>query len=113
MIRGLIIFNNESYQPKEWQATLLYWAIYVAAATVNIIGIRAFPRIETFAFMFHICSFFVILVSMVYLSPQSSASFVFADFENSGGWSSDALSWCLGLLTSAWSFVGETFPHLL
>lgn len=106
MIQGLIIFNNDSYSPKEWHGLLLYWAVYLVAATVNIVGIRAFPRIETMAFVFHICTFFVVIVSMVYLSPQSKASFVFADFENSGGWSSNGLSWCLGLLTSSWSFVG-------
>ena len=106
MIRGLIIFNNDSFDATEWHGLLLYWAVYVVAALVNIAGIRAFPRIETLAFVFHICSFFVIVVSMVYLSPQSKASFVFADLENSGGWSSNGLSWCLGLLTSSWSFVG-------
>ena len=106
MIRGLIIHNVDSYDPKEWHGMLLYWAVYIVAAAVNIVGIRAFPRIETLAFVFHICSFFVVIVSMVYLSPRSKASFVFADLENSGGWSSNGLSWCLGLLTSSWSFVG-------
>lgn len=106
MIQGLIILNNDNYSPKEWHGLLLYWAVYIVAATVNIVGIRAFPRIETLAFVFHIGTFFVVIVPMVYLSPQSKASFVFADFENSGGWSSNGLSWCLGLLTSSWSFVG-------
>ena len=106
MIRGLVIFNHDSYDPTEWHGMLLYWGIYIVAAAVNIIGIRAFPRIETLAFVFHICSFFVVIISMVYLSPRSKASFVFADLENSGGWSSNGLSWCLGLLTSSWSFVG-------
>ena len=107
MVQGLIILNVETYEPLRWQGTLLYWAVLLVAAAVNILGIRFFPHIETVAFIFHICFFFVLLVPLVYLSPQSSAAFVFADFENAGGWSSNGVSWCIGLLTSAWSFVGR------
>ena len=106
LIQGLIILNVPSYTPQPWHGTLLYWAVLLLAVLVNILGIRVFPYIETFAFIFHICFFFILLVPLVYLSPQSSTRFVFADIENSGGWKSDGISWCIGLLTSAWSFVG-------
>jgi len=107
MLQGLIVLNVEAYEPSRWQGTLLYWAVLLIAVAVNILGIRVFPHIETLAFIFHICLFFVILVPLVYLSPQSSAAFVFADIENAGGWQSNSVSWCIGLLTSAWSFVGK------
>lgn len=107
MIQGLIILNVESYEPVAWHGTMLFWAVLLVAVLVNILGIRVFPHIETAAFIFHICFFFVLLVPLVYLSPQSTARFVFTDFENSSGWGSNGLSWCLGLLTSAWSFVGK------
>ena len=111
MIQGLIILNVEAYEPLRWHATMLYWMVLLIAVLVNILGIRVFPHIETVAFIFHICFFFVLLVPLVYLSPRSTARFVFADFENSGGWKSNGLSWGLGLLTSAWSFVGEYPPQ--
>ncbi|KAL6716628.1 hypothetical protein ACLMJK_006196 [Lecanora helva] len=85
---------------------MIYWAVLLLSVFVNILGIRIFPHIETLAFIFHICFFFVLLVPLVYLSPQSTTKFVFTDFENVGGWKSDGVSWFLGLLTSAWSFVG-------
>ena len=107
MIQALIIFNNETYEPMAWHATMLYWAVILIAVLVNTLGISVFPHIETLAFIFHVCFFFILLVPLVYLSPQSTARFVFADLENSGGWRSNGLSWCIGLLTSAWSFVGE------
>ena len=106
MIQGLIALNVESYVEERWHGTMLYWAVILVSAAVNILGIRYFPHIETLAFIFHICLFFILLVPLVYLSPQSSARFVFADFENTGGWSNNGVSWCIGLLTSAWSFVG-------
>lgn len=107
MIQGLIILNVDTYEPLRWHETMIYWAILLLSVFVNILGIRIFPHIETVAFILHICFFFVLLVPLVYLSPRSTARFVFTDFENVGGWNSDGVSWCLGLLTSAWSFVGE------
>ncbi|KAI4154928.1 MAG: hypothetical protein L6R39_001325 [Caloplaca ligustica] len=105
-IQGLLTFNIESYVSHNWHGTLIYWAILLVAALVNILGIRFFPHIETLAFVHHVCFFFVFLVPLVYLSPQSTASFVFANFENAGGWESNGISWGIGLLASAWAFVG-------
>ncbi|KAL8900820.1 MAG: hypothetical protein Q9207_005511 [Kuettlingeria erythrocarpa] len=107
MVQGLIVLNAEEYEPLRWHGTLIYWMILLIAVLVNVLGTTIFPHIETAAFLFHICFFFVLLVPLVYLAPQSTARFVFTDFENTGGWKSDGVSWCLGLLTSAWSFVGE------
>ena len=107
MVQGLIILNVDTYEPLRWHGTMIYWAIILLSVLVNILGIRIFPHVETVACIFHICFFFVLLVPLVYLSPQSTARFVFTDFENVGGWKSNGVSWFLGLLASAWSFVGE------
>ena len=107
MIQGLVILNVENYEPLRWHGTLMYWAILLLSVLVNILGVGIFPHIETVAFICHICFFFALLVPLVYLSPQSTAKFVFTDFENVGGWHSNGVSWFLGLLTSAWSFVGK------
>ena len=107
MIQGLLIFNVNSYEPLRWHSTMLYWMVLMIAMLVNILGIRVFPHIETGAFICHICFFFVLLVPLVYLTPQSTARFVFTGFENTGGWRGNGISWCLGLVTSAWSFVGR------
>ena len=105
-IQGLLILNIETYNPQRWHGTFLYWAVIMVAVAVNILGIRFFPHIETLAFIHHICFFFVFLIPLVYLAPQSTASFVFANFENTSGWESNGVSWGIGLLASAWAFVG-------
>lgn len=111
MVQGLIILNVDGYEPLRWHGTMIYWTILLIAVLVNILGIGVFPHIETVALIFHICLFFVLLVPLIYLAPRSTAQFVFADHENAGGWSSNGVSWFLGLLTSAWSFVGERLPY--
>lgn len=110
-IQGLLVFNIESYVSQDWHGTFIYWGILMVAAVVNILGIKFFPHIETLAFIHHVCFFFIFLVPLVYLSPQSTPSFVFANFENVGGWKSNGISWGIGLLASAWSFVG-TFSSI-
>lgn len=105
-IQGLLVFNIESYESQNWHGTFIYWGILMIAALVNILGIKFFPHIETLAFIHHVSFFFVFLVPLVYLSPQSTTSFVFANFENAGGWTSNGVSWGIGILASAWAFVG-------
>lgn len=91
---------------------MIYSAIILLSVLVNILGIRIFPHIETVAFIYHICFFFALLVLLIYLSPRSTAKFVFADFENVDGGKSNGVSWFLGLLTSAWSFAGQSQKNL-
>ena len=106
LVQGLLIFNISSYEPLEWHATMLYWMVLLIAMSVNILGIKIFPHIESAAFIIHICFFFALLVPLVYLTPQTTARYVFSGFENAGGWENNGISWCIGLLTTAWSFVG-------
>lgn len=107
MIQGLIILNYpDTYVPQQWHGTLMYWAVTLVIVCVNIFGIRIFPHLETLALILHVFFFFCILVPLVHLAPRSSAEFVFASFENNGGWHSDGVSWCIGLLTSTYSFSG-------
>ena len=91
-----------------WHGTLFYWAVILLSILTNILGIRFFPHIETAALILHIVYFFALLVPLVYLAPQSSAAFVFQSFENSGGWTNNGVSWCIGLITSTYALSGQT-----
>ncbi len=54
----------------------------------------------------HIAGFFGILIPLVYLAPHSSATDMFTRFENGGGWSTQGLSFFVGLVTDVYSFLG-------
>ena len=64
MIQGLIILNVDAYEPLRWHGSMIYWAIILLSVSVNVLGIRIFPHIETVAFIFHICLFLVLLVPL-------------------------------------------------
>ena len=107
-IQALLVLNYDSYTPERWQGTLLFWAVVIVAGFINVFGVRILPHLETLMGVLHICLWFAFFIPLVYLSPQNSASFVFTHFENSSGWKSNGVSWCIGLLTSAFPFVGKS-----
>ena len=82
------------------------WAIVALSLLINIFGIRILPHVASLAGICHVLFFFALLIPLVYLAPQSPASFVFATFENNGGWKQDGISWCIGLLTAVFPLVG-------
>ena len=107
-IQGLITLNYDSYVFARWHGTLLMWALTLLAFVVNIFAVKFLPHIETFSGVCHVLFFFALLIPLVYLSPHKSASFVFTQSVNQGGWSSDGLSWCVGLLTVTFPFIGKS-----
>lgn len=61
----------------------------------------------------HIVGYFLTLIVMAVMTKEKhDAKFVFATFINSSGWSSDGVSFCIGLLTSVYGFGGiDTAAH--
>lgn len=106
MIQGLIILNNADYEPQRWHGTLLFYALILVSLLFNTLFVRCLPQIEGIILVLHIAGFFGILIPLVYLAPHSSAADVFTRFQNGGGWSSQGLSFFVGLVTGVYSFLG-------
>lgn len=54
----------------------------------------------------------VIAVLLACTQDKHDASYVFLDFTNSTGWSSDGVAWCVGLLPSLYAFFSlDTATH--
>ncbi|EDN92338.1 hypothetical protein SS1G_08201 [Sclerotinia sclerotiorum 1980 UF-70] len=107
LIQGLLILNYPDYDPKLWQATLLFYAIALFGAFINTYLGGLLPRIEAMMLIVYILGFIGVLIPLVYLSPHSSAEKVFTTFQNLGGWNSMGLSFFVGWITSVSSFVGN------
>ncbi|TKA69193.1 hypothetical protein B0A55_07074 [Friedmanniomyces simplex] len=89
-----------------WHGTLLMWAVVGKLFAVNVWAIQLLPVVELIGGICHGVFFVMLLVTLVALAPPSSADFFATDFVNGGGWSSDGVSWCIGLLTLVYCFVG-------
>ena len=107
MIQGLLILNYPGYVPQQWQGTLLFWAIILVSVFVNAVVSSILPKIEGCIFALHVLGFLAILVVLTYMAPHGTASEVFTLFLNQGDWSTQRLSFMIGLIGMSFSFVGK------
>lgn len=107
MIQGLIVLNNPTYVPQRWQGTLLFYAVILVGLFFNTLLVKFLPKVEGLILIIHIGGFFAVLIPLVYTVPHGSASDVFRQFENGGGWSTQGLSFFVGIVTGVYSFLGQ------
>ena len=73
----------------------------------NTLLVKLLPKVEGLILIIHIGGFFAVLIPLVYTAPHGSASDVFRQFENGGGWSTQGLSFFVGIVTGVYSFLGQ------
>ena len=113
LVQGLFVLNYPDYVYERWHGTLLYTAIILISVCVNVFAIRILPHLESLILIMHIGLWFILLIPLVCLAPQHSAAWVFTDFENLGGWSSNGVAWSIGLLTTAFPFTSKSTCNIL
>lgn len=107
MLQGLIVLTNPDYKPERWQGTLIIWACLVFAVSVNVGVNWLLPRFENAVLMLHVVGFFAVLIPLVVLGPHEPASDVFGTWLNEGDWSTQSLSFFVGILGDAFAFLGK------
>ncbi|CAN9297832.1 unnamed protein product [Alternaria alternata] len=114
LIQGLLMLcQPDTYVPQNWHVTLLYWAIIAFCVFINIAAGWLLPKFEGALLVLHILGFFAILIPLLVLGPQGNAKEIFTTFVNMGGWQSQGLSFCVGIMGSVFAFVGGDGPiHL-
>ena len=103
IIQGLIIVNNPSYEPTNWQGTLFVFAMVVVIWCCNIWGAKELPLLQNVLLCIHVITFLVIVVVLWTLAPRQSTKVVFLELTNDGGWSSMGLSLLIGQITAIFS----------
>ena len=108
MIETLVQFNHDSYVPKRWHGTLIYWAIVLLSTTTCILLNRSLPWIENVTLILHVVLFVILIVVICAVSPsRHTAAFVFTKSINNSGWSNDGIAWCIGMLSSCYVVASE------
>ena len=106
LVGGLIAEVWPLYVSFSWHEWLFLWAVLLIAILANtVIGIQL-PRIEVMILVAYIVCFFAIVIPMVAMSSHESASNVFTTFLNRGGWSSQGLSFWVGMVGNVFAFIG-------
>jgi choline transport protein len=115
----MVILTNDTYIPARWQALLLYWAVLIYAAVMNICSSRLLPTSNLLAGVLHVTGFLAVLIVLGVMAHKNTATFVFTEVSNSSGWSNDGVSWLVGLLSAVYPLLGydaachlaEEMPH--
>ena len=105
-IQGLIVMTRPDYDIKAWQTVLLFWASMVFTIFVNTVIGRFLPKFEGFILILHILGFFAILIPLAIFGLHQPASEVFKTFLNTGDWSTQGLSFMVGIIGSVYTFTG-------
>ncbi|KAF2185564.1 amino acid transporter [Zopfia rhizophila CBS 207.26] len=101
MVQGLVIFHNETYEPKRWHATMFMWAFIVAPVLCNLFLRRVLNTLETIGGICHVLFFIVVIATLSTLADRSTPEFVFQTLTTDvSGWSNPGVAWSLGLLTT-------------
>jgi choline transport protein len=107
MLQALVALNNPTYMPKPWHALLIMFAVIVFAAVFNTVISNFLPALEGAILILHVVGFFAILIPVVYLAPEHNTSAeVWQLFMNEGGWPSQGVSFCLGIISTVFIFLG-------
>ncbi len=102
----MVILTRSTYVPKSWHTVLLFWAFSLFAVIINSTTGRFLARFEGVVLILHLVGFFCVLIPMAYLGPHATATEIFTVFINSGGWSSEGLSFLVGLPSSVFCLMG-------
>ncbi|KAI1865384.1 uncharacterized protein JN550_008432 [Neoarthrinium moseri] len=105
-IQGMVVLNNDTYSPERYQGMLIFWLILVYAAVMNIWGHKLLPHVNLLSAVLHVAGFLAVFVTLAVMAPKNDAKFVFVETINSSGWSSDGVSWLVGLLSAVYPFLG-------
>ncbi|GAA5937417.1 hypothetical protein JCM3775_006606 [Rhodotorula graminis] len=93
-----------AFVPKPWQIYLLFIGLLLIHGTLNSVGTKVLSSMtKTFVF-FNLGTVLAVIISLLACTDnKNSASYVFTHNINGSGWSSDGLSFLLGLLSVTWT----------
>ncbi|KAI0023721.1 amino acid transporter-like protein [Xylariomycetidae sp. FL0641] len=108
LLQSIIILTHPEYAEtrQTWHAILMAYAILILIYGINTSFNSLFAKFEGFAFIIHILGFFGIMLPLVFLSEKATNEQVFETFTNMGGWPSQGLAFCIGVMGTVFSFLG-------
>ena len=88
LILSAISLWNEDFVPNEWQTILMFWAVMLVCALVNVFGSRYLDFINKLCIYWTAASVLIIMVTILTMADKRrDAEFVFAHYDASAsGW---------------------------
>ncbi|KAF2000922.1 hypothetical protein P154DRAFT_545429 [Amniculicola lignicola CBS 123094] len=106
LIQGVIVVTHPSYLAKwkSWHGMLMYWGVILIVVFINTVVAKWLPKFE--GLLLPILGFFAVIVPLLVLAEHTDSEFVFKTWIYDGGWSSNGLSICIGMMGNFFAFLG-------
>ncbi|KAF2248464.1 GABA permease-like protein [Trematosphaeria pertusa] len=105
LIQACAIVMYPTYEPTNWQGTLMVIAVTILVWVLNIWGSKAMPVFQNIMLMVHVFGFLVIIIVLWVLSPRATAKVTFTQFTNGGGWNSMGLALMVGQISAIYACI--------
>ncbi|KAK7424578.1 hypothetical protein QQZ08_008588 [Neonectria magnoliae] len=106
-VQAYVIIGQPSYVNERWHTYLTYLIVMIIYLVMNLFASRALHHLNLLGIGTHVVGFFLtMIVLLVMTKDKHDTEFVFTEFINSSGWSSNALAFCIGLTTPMLGFAG-------
>ncbi|KAI1137559.1 amino acid transporter [Hypoxylon sp. FL0543] len=108
MIQGIILLTHPDYanNMQNWHGTLLFWAVVLLSYGINTAVGSLLAKFEGLFLVIHLLGFFATIFPLALLSEHSDSQAVFDSFLNLGGWQTQGLAFCIGVLGNVFAFLG-------
>ncbi|KAI0839456.1 amino acid transporter [Hypoxylon sp. FL0890] len=108
MIQGIILLTHPDYanNMQNWHGTLLFWAVVLLSFGINTAVGSLLAKFEGLFLVIHLLGFFATILPLALLSEHSDSQAVFDSFLNLGGWQTQGLAFCIGVLGNVFAFLG-------
>ncbi|RPA84212.1 amino acid transporter [Ascobolus immersus RN42] len=107
LILSAITLWNEDFVPNTWQTVLMFWAVMLVAALVNIFMSRYLDQINKICMIWTSAAVIIILVTLLATADnRRSAEFVFTHYDASASGWAEGWSFFVGLLQGAYVLTG-------
>lgn len=107
MALALASFWNPGYNVQTWHVFLIFQAMNFLMVSYNIFLLKRTIWLQDVGFFLSLIAFFVITITCLAESnPKQSSDFVWREFVNTSGWSSDGIVFLTGLVNPNFIFSG-------
>ncbi|KAI1453204.1 choline transport protein [Annulohypoxylon moriforme] len=108
LIQGLVLLTHPNYvnTMQNWHGTLLFWAVILLAYGINSVIGSVLAKFEGVVLIIHILGFFIVILPLTLLGTKNEHEAVWNTWVNLGGWQTQGLSFCIGIIGNVFAFVG-------
>ncbi|EOO01026.1 putative amino acid protein [Phaeoacremonium minimum UCRPA7] len=102
----MVIISITDYEAQSWHSYLVFIAVLLVSASINIFVPRAIHHLSIIGFVFHILGYFALSITLLATTKKfNTAKLVFGTILDSTGFNNKGMAFLIGMLPAANTFI--------